>query len=83
MYHFAAPKIIPFHRVINVCFVCSVMASHSNSSPKVLGPSSSMFSEETRAAILAEELEEATQQAADVEETMSAEAAAAATATAD
>ena len=42
-----------------------------------------MLSEEARAAILAEELAEATQQAADVEETMSAEAAAAATATAD
>ena len=42
-----------------------------------------MFSEEARAAILAEELAEATQQAADVEETMSTEAAAAATATAD
>ena len=59
------------------------MASHSNSSPKVLGPLSPMFSEEDRAAMLAEELAEATQQAADVEETMSAEAAAAATATAD
>ena len=42
-----------------------------------------MFSEEARAAILAEELAEETQQAADVEDTMSAEAAAAATATAD
>ena len=41
-----------------------------------------MFSEEARAAILAEELAEATQQAADVEETMNTEAAAAAAAAA-
>ena len=43
------------------------MASHSNQSPKVLGPLSSMFSEEARAAILAEEQAEAAQHTADIE----------------
>ena len=53
------------------------MASQSNQSPKVLGPLSSMFSEEARAAILAEEQAEAAQHTADIE-TATAEAAAAA-----
>ena len=72
-------KQISIHRVIYLCFVFSVMASHSNQSPKVLGPLSSMFSEEARAAILAEEQAEAAQHTADIE-TATAAAAAAATA---
>ena len=60
------------------CFVFSVMASHSNQSPKVLGPLSSMFSEEARAAILAEEQAEAAQHTADIETENAADAVAAA-----
>ena len=54
------------------------MASHSNQSPKVLGPLSSMFSEEARAAILAEEQAEAAQHTADIETEQAADAVAAA-----
>ena len=54
------------------------MASHSNQSPKVLGPLSSMFSEEARAAILAEEQAEAAQRTADIETANAATAATAA-----
>ena len=59
-------------------FVFSVMASHSNQSPKVLGPLSSMFSDEARAAILAEEQAEAAQHTADIETENAADAVAAA-----
>ena len=59
------------------------MASH-DLSPNVSGPLASMFSEEARAAIIAEELAEQTQHAADIEQTrISAAPAAAAAATAE
>ena len=58
------------------------MASH-DLSPNVSGPLASMFSEEARAAIIAEELAEQTQHAADIEQTRIAAAATAAAATAE